>query len=175
MKKSILKKFSLKLHSQKTRFFLYFGKWSFLPPRLKNFPILSQKKLFLYFGKMKFLSPKLKKLLFFFLKKIYIYFRKELPKPEKTNISDIILNIFKIIVSYNYNKTLFPRFFALFLFYNFFFYSQKAFVFHILVDFCIAHDHIVALFSFSSLERLWYLSRIFFITSCSLSFSLLFW
>ena len=154
MKKSILKKFSLKLHSQKTRFFLYFGKWSFLPPRLKNFPILSQKKLFLYFGKMKFLSPKLKKLLFFFLKKKYIYFRKELPKPEKTNISDIILNIFKIIVSYNYNKTLFPRFFALFLFYNFFFYSQKAFVFHILVDFCIAHDHIVALFSFSSLERL---------------------
>ena len=82
----------------------------FSAPKIKKFLILSQKKLFLYFGKMKFLSPKLKKLLFFFLKKIYIYFRKELPKPEKTNISDIILNIFKIIVSYNYNKALFCAF-----------------------------------------------------------------
>ena len=46
---------------------------------------------------------------------------------------------FKIIVSYNYDK-------AFFSFYDIFFYTQEAFVFHLLVDLCIVHDHIVAYF-----------------------------
>ena len=51
-----------------------------------------------------------------------------------------------------------------FLLYNIFFYTQQAFVYHPLVDFCIIHNHIAAFFffSFSSLERLWYLSQAFF-------------
>ena len=48
--------------------------------------------------------------------------------------------------------------------YNIFFYTQQAFVYHPLVDFCIIYNHIAAFFffSFSSLERLWYLSQAFF-------------
>ena len=38
--------------------------------------------------------------------------------------------------------------------YNILFYTQAAFVFHILVDFCMFHDLIVAFFSLSSLERI---------------------
>ena len=54
-----------------------------------------------------------------------------------------------------------------FLFYNYFFYTQQVFIFHLLRDFCrVHHDHIIAFFSFSSLERFWYLSQAFF---CSLS------
>ena len=37
--------------------------------------------------------------------------------------------------------------------YNTFFYTQQAFVFHLLRDFCNVHDHIVTFFSFSSYER----------------------
>ena len=33
-----------------------------------------------------------------------------------------------------------------FSFYNIFFYTQQAFAFDLLVDFCIIHDHIVAIF-----------------------------
>ena len=61
----------------------------------------------------------------------------------------------------------------LFLFYVFF-YTQQAFVFHFLRDFCNGHNHIVVLsycfsilsYCFSSLERFCYLSETFF---CSLS------
>ena len=35
-----------------------------------------------------------------------------------------------------------------FAFFNIFFFTQKAFVFHLLVDFCIVHDHIVAFLLF---------------------------
>ena len=45
------------------------------------------------------------------------------------------------IVSYKYIK-------AFFSFYNIFFYTQPAFAFHLLVDFYIIHDHIVAYFFF---------------------------
>ena len=48
-------------------------------------------------------------------------------------------------------------------------YTQPAFVFYLLVDLCIIHNHTVAFFSKPSLDRLWYLSWDF---SCSL---LLFW
>ena len=45
----------------------------------------------------------------------------------------------------------------------FFFYTQRGFVSYLLVDICIIHNHIVAFFSFSSLEMLWYyLSQAFF-------------
>ena len=78
----------------KKKFFLYFGKWNFLAPKLKTLLYFFRKKLFLYFGKGNFLalrtfraqkvkknptlktflifqemelsSPKLKKLLHFF-------------------------------------------------------------------------------------------------------------
>ena len=50
------------------------------------------------------------------------------------------------------------RFFS---FCNIFFYTKQAFVFHLLVVFCIVHDHIVPFISFSFSERLWYLSRVF--------------
>ena len=48
--------------------------------------------------------------------------------------------------------------------YNIFFYTQQVFVYHNLVNFCIIHNHIAAFFffSFSSLERLSYLSQAFF-------------
>ena len=45
------------------------------------------------------------------------------------------------IVSYNYNKDFFS-------FYNFFFYTKQDFVFHLLKDFRIFDNHIVAFFFF---------------------------
>ena len=45
------------------------------------------------------------------------------------------------IVSYNYNKDFFS-------FYNIFFYTKQAFVFHLLKDFRIFDDHIVVFFFF---------------------------
>ena len=47
---------------------------------------------------------------------------------------------FLIILSYNYNNA----FFLL----HIFFYTQQAFAFHLLVDFCIVNDHIVTFFLF---------------------------
>ena len=46
----------------------------------------------------------------------------------------------KLKVSCNYNKAIFH--------FIIFFYTQKAFVFHLVVDFYIAHDNIVAFFPF---------------------------
>ena len=46
----------------------------------------------------------------------------------------------KLKVSYNYNKAIFH--------FIIFFYTQKAFVFQLVVDFYIVHDNIVAFFSF---------------------------
>ena len=43
------------------------------------------------------------------------------------------------MVSYNYNK-------VFFLILYIFFYTQLAFDFHLLVGFCIVHDHIIAFF-----------------------------
>ena len=50
-----------------------------------------------------------------------------------------------------------------FSFCNIFFCTQQAFVFHPQRDFCNAHDHINSFFSYSSLERFWYLSWAFFV------------
>ena len=52
----------------------------------------------------------------------------------------------------------------LFSFYIFFYtLTFYAFVFYLLRFFCIFHDHIVAFFFFSSLERIWYLCCLFII------------
>ena len=70
------------IFSQK-KFFLYFGKWSFLVLRFKNFrrelSELKKKKKntpkkFLYFGKLNPLAPSLKN---------FLYFKSELAKPGK--------------------------------------------------------------------------------------------
>ena len=68
---------------------------------------------------------------------------------------------FTIIVSYNYNK-------AFFLILQYFFYSQKAFVFHLLRDFCSIHNNTV-FFSCSSSERFQYFSHIFFLQKKSIN------
>ena len=53
--------------------------------------------------------------------------------------------MFSIKILYNHNK-------AFFLI-PYFSYIQQAFVFHLLRDFCNVHNHIVAFFPFSFLER----------------------
>ena len=40
----------------KTKFFMYFGKWNFLVPRLKTFLYFFRKSLYLYFGRQNFLA-----------------------------------------------------------------------------------------------------------------------
>ena len=83
---------------------LYFGKWNFLGPRLKNFQrklsrLEKQKKsypkIFLIFHEVEFFSPKLKELLFFFLKKLF-YFRRGLSENQKFLINKkfLIFSIF---------------------------------------------------------------------------------
>ena len=105
-------------------------------------------------------------------RKILLYFRKR--KPQKISYvsakrnskkASYIINLqslkLKYFYTFPYKEAKFSKskYFCIiiikrfFSFYNIFFYTQQAFVFHLLRDFCNVHDHIVASFSFSSIER----------------------
>ena len=92
-------------------------------------------------------------------------FQEELPKTEKQKFYNFCLlrenfsNIStkeKNFLYFSFKEAKFSKskYFLIiiikrfFSFYNIFCYTKQAFVFHLLVDFCIVYDHIVAFFLF---------------------------
>ena len=121
---------------------LYFLKNVFLIFLKMELSCLKNKKLLkkcLIFWEMEFLATSLKNFLYFrgILKKKssnFLFVERKLVKHKYQTKK------FLIILSYNYNNA----FFLL----HIFFYTQQAFAFHLLVDFCIVNDHIVTFFLF---------------------------
>ena len=122
------------------------------------------KKNFLYFFLKKTCSEKVP---YIFSKKLLTFWKR---KPGKSSLYFRKWNFLRSrsVYTFSYKEV---KFFELkycliiiiwhfFSFYNIFFYTQQAFFFPLLSNFCNVHDHIVAFFSF--LERFWYLSQAFF-------------
>ena len=129
----------------------------------KKILIFSQKEAFLIFleikkncvfPKMELSNSNIKKILMFSQKRSCLYVSGK-GNPEKIlYISGGNLQTLKIKKILHFSKL--KHFFILttkhfFSFYNIFFYTQQAFVFHFLRDFCNVYDHIF--FSFSSLDK----------------------
>ena len=127
---------------------------------IKKFHIFSRKKSFLIFQEtetpQKFISFPQKKAFPIFRetetpKKFFIFYKMEL-----FNISRRDFPRSKIFYTFYYKESKFSKlkYFLIIItshfssFYNIFFYTQQAFVFRLLRDFCNVHDHIVTCFLF---------------------------
>ena len=111
-------------------------------------------------------TPQKIKLLYFLKIKLFLCFRKR--KPKKLFIFHAKFSKFSKL---KYFLIIIIKHF--FSFYNIFFYRQKAFIFHLLKDFCNAHDHFVAFFllqkDFDIFHELFFVVFLYFLDNIQLA------